>query len=69
MGGGMECAVVSVLGNSDLLLAIFEHMTLTPIELVRIERVCRQWRGVYHANARALVQAATPAVLTRSAFN
>lgn len=63
----MECAaVVSVLGNSDLLLAIFEHMALTPIELVRIERVCRQWRSVYHANARALVQAATPAVLTKT---
>ena len=60
----MECE--RVVGNDDLLLIIFELARFAPVELVAVERVCRQWRRVYHANARALVQAATPPVVTKT---
>ena len=62
----MECICLRVIGNDDLLLTIFELARFTPVELVALERVCRQWRRVYHANARTLVQAATPPVVTKT---
>ena len=55
----------AILGNDDLLLHIFTLARLTPVELVAVERVCRQWRRVYHENAESLVPAAAP-VVTKS---
>lgn len=60
------CVIGLVMNNDDLLLSIFELARLTPVELVAAERVCVQWRRVYHANARALVRAATPSVVTKT---
>jgi hypothetical protein len=62
----MDCVMDLILNNEDLLLRIFELGCLTPIELVALERVCVQWRRVYHTNARALVHAATPSVVTKT---
>ena len=59
----MSCAV---LGNDDLLLHILTLARLAPVELVAVERVCQQWRRVYHANAESLLPPATPAVVTKT---
>ena len=61
-----DSAMALVMGNDDLLLTILELARLTPAGLVAVERVCRHWRRVYHANARTLVQAATPPVVTKT---
>ena len=62
----MEGVIGLVINNDDLLLSIFELGGFSPIELVALERVCVQWRRVYHANARGLVQSATPSVVTKT---
>ena len=62
----MAEAIELVVGNDDLLTAIFELARLTPAELVAVGRVCHQWRRVVHANAQSLVRAATPPVMTKS---
>jgi hypothetical protein len=62
----MDYVIGLVMNNDDLLLSILELARLTPIELVAVGRVCIQWRRVYHANARALVHAATPSVVTKT---
>ena len=61
MGGAID----HVLGNDDLLLLIFEVGNMSPVDLVATERVCRQWRRVYHDSSEALVKAATPPVVTK----
>ena len=55
-----------VLDQDDMLSLIFSTGRLSPVDLVSVGRVCKQWRSVCQENARALLMAAAPSAMTKT---